>query len=473
MRSPFDEARYRALLKGLDVAVVPLSGLERTTRIDAEFFQKEHLRNTEMLAARKCDSVASLAAVSDGNHFAISEEFAEQGIPYYRGQDVVGHFFIEQASPVNITEKAFDQPYMKRSHLQRGDVLLSIIGTIGESSLVTSTRPATCSCKLAILRPRDIAPEYLAVFLRAKHGRSQIERYTRGAVQMGLLLEDMDQIQVARCSSDFEAHIAKSVIEAQQILEDAGKHATEAERILLRALGLASWQPPEPLTYTRKESEAFAAERLDSEYFAPRVSELLERLGKDRRSIGDASPPRHERFNAGKSGEFDYIEIGGLSADGTAEAVRLPQIEAPSRATWHVHAGDVITSTVRPIRRLSALITPTQDGFVCSSGFIVLQPRSVAAEVLLTYLRLPPVCELMDLHTSASMYPAISEDDLLRIPFPAIPRDAETEVVAAVGAAHVARRRAHALLEAARRGVEIAIENSEATAIDYLKNQAR
>jgi len=158
--------------------------------------------------------------------------------------------------------------------------------------------------------------------------------------------------------------------------------------------------------------------RFDSEYFAPRVADLLKQLNQDGLSIQDVAPPRHQRFIPKQSGEFKYIEISGLSADGTAEAETIPQDEAPSRATWHVKSNDVISSMVRPLRRLSALISEQQNDFVCSSGFVVLEPKSILPEVLLTYLRLPIICELMDLHTSASMYPAISEQDLLAIPIP-------------------------------------------------------
>lgn len=41
----------------------------------------------------------------------------------------------------------------------------------------------------------------------------------------------------------------------------------------------------------------------------------------------------------------------------------------------------------------------------------------------MTYLRLPLVCELLDLHTTASMYPAISTSELMKIPI-ALPDDA-------------------------------------------------
>ena len=75
----------------------------------------------------------------------------------------------------------------------------------------------------------------------------------------------------------------------------------------------------------------------------------------------------------------------------------------------------------------------------------------------------------MDLHTSASLYPAISDKDLLTLPFPTVPAKASNTIVAAVRAAHAARQRAHELLAAAQRTVEIAIEQSETAALNCLK----
>ena len=78
----------------------------------------------EAVEAHNHDDVASVAAVSDGNHFTVSADFVEDGIPYFRGQDVVGNFFIEQADPYFITPEAFNRPYMTRSHLRSARVLL-------------------------------------------------------------------------------------------------------------------------------------------------------------------------------------------------------------------------------------------------------------------------------------------------------------------------------------------------------------
>ena len=99
---------------------------------------------------------------------------------------------------------------------------------------------------------------------------------------------------------------------------------------------------------------------------------------------------------------------------------------------------------------------------------MVLQPTYVRPEVLLTYLRLPIFCELMDLHTSASMYPAISEKDLLSLPFAPPDPVTETAICDAVTNARTAHSRAAALLDGANSGVEIGIEQNEETATRFL-----
>ena len=412
--------------------------------------------------------MANLAVVSDGNHFTISDALVEDGIPYYRGQDVTDCFFAETASPIHITQEAYDRRHMRRSYLERGDVLLSIIGTIGELSLVASDGPATCSCKLAILRPRKIAPEFLAVFLRSEHGQNQIERLTRGAVQRGLILEDMDQLWVPDVAEGFEKRIAQLICCARTSQETTADKINEAEHTLLAALGLADWTPPEPLSYAARARDAFAAGRLDARFFAPRIRALLDILGRDGRSLGDFTATRRQKFCPQDCATFNYIEIGDIDGAGAATSTPLACADAPSRATWHVRANDIITSTVRPIRRLSAQIAPDQDGYVASSGFVVIDPHQIASELLLTFLRLPVICKLLDLYASASMYPAVNEAHILGLPFPEIAADVEAQVVANIREAREAKVQAAQLCEAAKRGVEIAIEDGEVAAMSFL-----
>lgn len=476
MSRPFDEARYKGLLEGLDTTVLKLSEVRSDNdkfRIDDAYFSK-----AAVLALRRIESLPHVRLGEVTREFRKgifdikADSYVENGIPFVRIADLKNGL-IDTIGMAHISPEVHAAEV--KTALRLGDIVLSKTA-IPAASFVNldecNVSQDTIAVRLAQVWKEQLRSAFVVAFLNSRYGLALMERQFQGNVQAHLSLPDGKKLSLPLFSLSLQDAVQNAYLLAHEKLQEARKHTTEAEQTLLRALGLENWQPPEPLTYIRRASDAFAAGRLDADYFAPRVAELLCKLGEAGLTIGTVAPARHERFVPGKQGEFDYIEIGNLRADGTADSERLPQNEAPSRATQFVRAGDVLTSSVRPIRRLSALVTQEQNGFVCSSGFVVLQPHDVPAEVLLTYLRLPPVCELMDLHTSASLYPAISEADLLALPFHPIAEDVEEEIINAIQSAHEARRQAHALLEAAKRAVEIAIEECEAAALAYLKENS-
>jgi len=463
-------------VEGLDVTVIKLSEVTRDNRVfrvDAQYFSKAAITTELILKHGKWESLGHASTRIDSfGAYALTNEFSyvDEGVPFLRCLNIKDGF-TDLANCLFITPKANN--LLSKSAIEPGMVLLTMSGSVGEAavSLRSWTYPVNSNQDIANITPAaGVSSYFLVALLNSRYGKTQTERLPVGSVQQHIMLWMLDELVVVRRFSDeLEKAISRAVQQAYVHRESAHRFLDEAETFLTSALGLSQWHPPEPLTYTRPASEAFSAQRLDSRYFAPRVAELLTHLGSGRRSVCDVAPPRHEKFTPSGDRTFRYIEISDIRSDGTATAEPMPMREAPSRATWYVRKGDVITSAVRPIRCLSALITPEQDGCVASSGFVVLQPQTVPAEVLFTYLRLPVVCELMDLHTSASLYPAISDRDLLALPFPKIAQGTRNAVVSAVRSAHAARERAHELLAQAKRVVEVAIEDSEAAALKVLR----
>lgn len=187
--------------------------------------------------------------------------------------------------------------------------------------------------------------------------------------------------------------------------------------------------------------------RIDADYFQPHFQKLMAALGQKGLRIGDVSRLRREQFAPSLDGDFRYIEIGGISGDGFANDELVSNKDAPSRAKWIVRKGDVITSLVRPSRRITAIIDDDQDGCICSSGFAVLEPISIDREVLFAYLRQPEVCWMMDMHCTASLYPAISATDLMNLPFLPPDKKIEKEVVKNIRVALDQKRQATRLIE--------------------------
>lgn len=437
---------------------VRFNNLAEDLRIDAEHYRPEYLRQTKVVSSLPHKKLIETARVSDGNHLTIASRFTDVGVRYLRGQDL-SDFFISDVDPLYIPET--DYTALSRSHMKPGDVLVGIVGTIGSVALVTERHgKLTGSCKLAIVRPHALASEYVAAYLASTPGQNEMQRRIRGAVQMGLILPDLKDIPIP-IPSDSQSKLIVGVVRASQIQRtNATRHYAEAEALLLSSLGLNKLDLSPSLFYVRHYSDSITAGRVDAEYFSPRYQRVLNHLRQGGQTIGDVAPLAERKFQAEAGATFSYIEIGNLAGNGEARAEMMDGGDAPSRAQWIVQPGDVISSTVRPIRRLSALISKEQAGHVCSSGFAVLHPTGIEPEVLLVYLRLPIVCEILDLHTTASMYPAIPVEQLLRIPIALPATSVRDRIVDKVRAAFAARREAARLLDEAKSTVErLILEN--------------
>lgn len=472
--SPFNKAHYEHLLEGLEIAeVFSQKAFQQTAthRIDPEYFQKRHLADEDLLKVRKNDFVAmsSIGLSVDASAFypSIEGHYGEGTFPFLRVADVDS--FVDYEACETIPEELCNI-YPTLAKVSPGDLVFTKGGSIARVGLIT--HPAAVSRDLIFLNSSKLSVSdqiFLFLYFQTQFFNRALIRSSSQTAQPHLTITLVRELRVLAASDKLKKELLSKVQAGFSLRKDAIDKLKLAEATLLAAMALEKWSPNEDLSYVRPSNEVFATGRLDAQYFAPKVNDLMKLLGRDGLRIRDVAPARHERFIPEESGHFNYIEIGGLGADGTASAETLAQQEAPSRATQFVRAGDVITSTVRPIRRLSALISGKQDGNVCSSGFVVLDPKKISSEVLLTYLRLPLVCELMDLHTSATMYPAISEADLLDLPIPVIDVNAQNAIQQFVRDAAICRENARNFLDAAKRAVEITIEDSETAALTYLK----
>jgi restriction endonuclease S subunit len=201
------------------------------------------------------------------------------------------------------------------------------------------------------------------------------------------------------------------------------------------------------------------ANRIDTDYFESRHDVLISHLAQyGAQPLHKFVHLRQEHFFPQKNVLFEYIEISDIDlSNGLCSSKQLLGENAPDRAQQIVHVGDLITSTVRPLRGGTALIRPNQDRSVCSSGFVVLQPQKILAEYLLVYLRLHIIRELINRDNRASMYPAVTVQDILQIPV-VLFSGIEAEIQAKVSQSHQAFFDAARLLESAKERVEKMIE---------------
>ncbi len=466
-------------MDGLECSEINRSELERTLRIDSEFYSKSAIKVSDMLQSRSHDLLTTFVNVSDGNHMGISDYFIDEGVPYYRGQDA-GAFFIENSNPICIDEKTFELPVMKRSHLKKGDVILSIVGTIGSLSLVYSDKSATCSCKLAILRPKEGKnAELLATFLRGKYGQAQITRFTRGAVQKGLILEDMDQLVVPVFGDGIVEAIRNAIQSAYQIQEKANNCYREAQRTLVNSVGSIS-VPAESVSARNISTSFYTTGRLDAEYYQPKYDALFTALSTIKtKKLGGA----HGIVNIEKSIEpgsevyvedgIPFVRVSDVSKFEISEPeVKLRNDILPNPEVLFPQKDTILLSKDGSVG--IAYKTESTMPVITSGALLHLTVRN-KAEVLPDYLTLVLNSPIVQLQAERDSNGAIIQhwkpSEIENVIIPVLDMDIQKEIATKVQESFALRKQSKQLLEYAKQAVEMAIEQGEDVAMEWLKDK--
>ncbi len=471
------------MLKGLEISEVLLSKLERTARFDSEFYSKENLVIDKLIHSKKVESIAQVTKVSDGNHMSISHNFIETGIPYYRGQNI-HNYFIEESNPICINEETFNIGYLKRSHLQKGDVLLSIVGTIGGVALVSTNEKATCNCKLAILRPQKINGFYLSAFLKSKFGQNQIQKFKRGAVQMGLILEDMSQIYVPILTDVFQNKIAFLIESSKNKSEISKQTYTQAENILLEEIGLQDFEPSKKPVNIKSFKDSFATSgRLDSEYYQIKYEQVVNKV---KSKPFDTLSNLVDIKKSIEPGSKNYVENG-------LPFMRVADLSKNGLSEPQKYISDFFVSEnkekIKALKPKKGTILFSKDGSVgiayhlrqdyngITSGAILHLNVKDDKRILPEYLTLALNSKVVQMQAERDAGGSIilhwRSNEIENVVVPIIDYKKQQQIADLIEHSFTLKKQSEHLLEVAKRAVEIAIEESKAIALKYINQETK
>jgi type I restriction enzyme S subunit len=102
-------------------------------------------------------------SIVDGTHF--TPHYVESGVPFYSVENVTADDFSDTKFISNIAHALMS----KRCKVERGDILLTRIGSIGDTKLIDWDVEASIYVSLALLKPNErIAPHYLYCYSRSR-----------------------------------------------------------------------------------------------------------------------------------------------------------------------------------------------------------------------------------------------------------------------------------------------------------------
>ena len=317
---------------------------------------------------------------------------------------------------------------------------------------------------------------YLSTFLNSRFGQAQLRRRGIKATRPEIKLLEFKDILVPKLSGALQNAIKRSVLSALDQRKSAESVLRQASNILMRALGLDVWTPPKALSYVCGSGEAFAAGRFDAEHFQPRFAALaamMEAHGNTER-LGD-----HLLFNArGKQPEY---ADEGMPVVNSKHVLRNEvcrddsnRLAAYDKGSLLIESGDVLINGtgVGTIGRAAAYLHELPA--LPDNHVTVLRPSSALDPVYLAVFlnsiagQLQVEQRLRGSSGQIELYPS----DIAEFQVWLAPKSLQTDVRNQVEQSFTERQRASLLLDAAKRAVEIAIEDSEKAALRYLGEAA-
>lgn len=470
----------------LELAILPLSQVNKdneSKRIDSEYFKKEYLENEERLLNLGSIKLENFILKMAGGATPLGANYLDIGVPFLRVQNIMQNYF--NLNDIVYISKADDE-ILKRSRLNRGDMLLTITGAYGKAAVVEQDlENANINQHSVKIETKDINPYFLATFINSKYGQLQCDKKITGVTRPALDYQVIRDFLIPQFSQDFQLEIQKLVQDSHKALEDSKRLYKEAQELLYKELELDFKNPLKSLLKSslqaKKPSELaiindiskkyphlnisvrplskslHKSGRLDSEYYQSKY-DLMETKIKDYKGgYCKLQPSEIKDFNFTPKAQekYRYIELANIGNNGNiSEPLEDFGENLPTRARRKVKTDDFIMSSIEGSLASCALITPEFDNCLVSTGFYVLNSAQLNGETLLVLFKCEFFQEYLRKFPSGTILTAISKDELQNILIPKINPATQEQIAIKIQKSFTLRAKSKDLLEYAKIKVE-------------------
>ena len=467
-------------MEGLEASVLSVNKVTSDSskiRIDSGYFSRKAIAAEKIidhLPNHRLDEITSIFRKGIFDIKADTYVDIDNGVPFIRIGDLKAGL-IQKDSTAWISESAHQREAM--TALKFGDLVMS--KTAYPAASMVNLKECNVSQDIIAARLNSFGREhfrsgFVAAFLNAKHGNELMARRFQGNVQQHLSLEDGKAIRIP-C---FELALQDRVHEIFQIADSkqdkSAARQTEAEDTLLATLGLTDWTPPEPLSYTARANDVFAAKRMDAQYFSSKFDELLKRLSA---SGADVKTIRDIRFYNARGFQPEYVPDGDVYVVNSRHILEARiDYEGLERTSteWlrineraRLRSGDILTYTTGAKIGRTAHFSFASPAV--ASNHVNILRLTEGNPIYVAFVMNSLVGRLQtERYLSGTAQPELYPSDIDKFVVPLIPNEIQASISNSLLESEALRAQARQLLETAKRAVEVAVEQDEHTAITFL-----
>ena len=131
-----------------------------------------------------------------------------------------------------ISENDYKQ-IQKFYSIRKGDILITVVGTLGRAAIVTSNDKFSVQRSIAILRPRRdlVNNDYFFQVLNSSNFKGQIKLYSKSTAQTGKYLAELAKLEIPLPHYIEQQKIAKILSDTDSLIESLDKLITKKKNI--------------------------------------------------------------------------------------------------------------------------------------------------------------------------------------------------------------------------------------------------
>jgi restriction endonuclease S subunit len=446
-----------------------------TNRLDAEYYSPEFLevknkiRSKNPLPLEKLTNrVYSFGAYSLCNQI----KYKEEGIPYLRNLNIKNGL-INYRDMLYIDD--LTHQILVKSQVELKTVLIPMSGSIGDAAILDNVPKHLYNSNqdiAKIVTNELISPYYLTIFFLSKYGQCVLNHLQVGSVQQHIFLFQFNKIEIPVFSPEFQTRIEHFYKHALSKKESSELKYKDAMTTLISFIGLDKWAPDTQLSFVGRFKDTETFRRADAEYYQPKHNKLVEQLEKcpnKCKLCKDVLISNKRNYEPNDKTEYRYIELSNIGTTGDIlDCSTELGFDLPSRARRMINSGEVIISSIEGSLDKVALIDYEYDNALCSTGFHIVSSKEINAETLLVFFKSFAGYEQLKKGCSGTILTAISQSEFDKVVIPIIASEIQADIKEKVTKSRKMLSEAKSLIEIAKHAVEIAIEESEDKAVEYL-----
>ncbi|MGN1153105.1 MAG: hypothetical protein ACI4S3_03680 [Candidatus Gastranaerophilaceae bacterium] len=472
---PFNEAKYKALMDGLEICEKRISFVNTATdilRLEAEFFNAAILHTVKTVKG---------ADIVDLIQYGTSEELNDDksGYPILRLNEFDNAFIKE---PARYCDKISEQEYSELK-LNQDDVLICRTNgnpnLVGRSAVVMEDMPYAFASYLFRVRTNAlILPHVLVAYLRGKNGRAEIDKYSMKGNQTNFSPAKFREIDVPIFEQSFQEEIKNTITEAYRLHISAKKIFCQAETILNTYLNINGLEDKNCVVKILSES-FMQSGRLDAEYYQPKYDVLFETLSRfttmnlsGKNGLVNIKKSIEPGSEAYQDEGIPFVRVSDVNKYGLAEpSIKIPYSTVPDIESLYPCKDTILLSKDGSV---GIAYKVQEDMQVVTSGALLHLTVKDTNQILPDYLTLVLNSQVVQLQAERDCNGAIIQhwkpDDIEKVLIPVLDMDKQKEISDKVQESFRLRKEAKRLLDNAIKAVEMAIETDEESAIEWLES---